>query len=152
MALEKASEVSEAEYLVSARATQRLARDTLHDTMDQHDVVVLVAPTAGPAWPIEPKDSFTGGLVSSLPAVAGTPLITLPSGTWRGLPLGVSLIGRAYSEGVLLQAASALEPRLPKLSPPRLIATVGVEVEGSEKSNTGMKDTAAKAYRDTKQV
>ena len=52
------------------------------------------------------------------------------------------------SDHQLLAAASALEPRLPAMGRPKLLATVGLEVEGEEDSkedatNTGVKDIAA---------
>jgi amidase len=42
-------------------------------------------------------------------AVAGTPSITIPIGESHGLPLGVTLMGRAYSEGELIGFGYALE-------------------------------------------
>ncbi len=70
----------------------------------------LVAPTGGPAWLI---DVVTGdhdsGSASTLPAVAGLPHLTVPMGMVDGLPVGLSLIGPAWSEARLLDFGSAFE-------------------------------------------
>ena len=126
----------------AAAETQAAATAVYHGTMDAYGVDLLVCPTGGPAWPIEPKDDFTGGMCTSLAAVAGAPLITLPAGEWKGLPLGVALLGRRFSEPMLIAAAHALEQRLPPAITPRYIPTVGSEVE-SQSGNTGLKDAAA---------
>ncbi len=56
-------------------------------------------------------DRDTGGS-SSIAAVAGYPSITLPAGAVYGLPVGVSFIGRAWSEPVLIRLAFGLERAL----------------------------------------
>jgi amidase len=42
-------------------------------------------------------------------AVAGTPSISIPIGESHGLPLGLTFMGRAYTEGELLGFGYALE-------------------------------------------
>ena len=72
-----------------------------------------MALTNGPAHPTDlvNGDAFTGGS-SSPAAVAGYPSITLPAGWIQGLPIGVSFIGRAWSEPTLVKLAYALEQTL----------------------------------------
>jgi amidase len=53
-------------------------------------------------------DHFTGGS-SSPAAVAGYPSVTVPAGFVFGLPVGISFIGRAWSEAKLLRIAYAFE-------------------------------------------
>jgi amidase len=79
-------------------------------TMDQHRLDAIVAPTGGPAWPIDlvNGDHYSGGS-SSPAAIAGYPSITVPAGNVHGLPVGLSFIGRAWSEPVLLRLAYAFE-------------------------------------------
>lgn len=78
--------------------------------MTKYRLDALVAPTGGPAWPTDlvNGDHFLGA--SSTPAaVAGYPNITVPAGFVHGLPVGVSFIGRAWSEPKLLALAYAYE-------------------------------------------
>jgi amidase len=79
----------------------------------------LVAPTGGPAWTIDlvNGDHFSQG--SSTPAaVAGYPSITVPAGLAFGLPVGVSFIGKPWSEGTLLRLAYAFEQATRARRPP----------------------------------
>jgi amidase len=72
---------------------------------------VLIAPTLGPAWTTDliNGDHFLGGDVSSPPAIAGYPHITVPMGAINGLPIGLSFVGTAWSEGKLISYAYAFE-------------------------------------------
>jgi amidase len=50
-----------------------------------------------------------GGSVTSPPAVAGYPHLTVPAGFVHGLPWGLSFIGPAWSEAKLLSYGDAFE-------------------------------------------
>jgi amidase len=54
----------------------------------------------------------TLGAGYSIAAVAGYPSITVPIGLVHGLPVGLALLGRAWSEAVLLRLAAGLESAL----------------------------------------
>lgn len=87
--------------------------------MQQHRLDALVAPTGGPAWTTDllNGDHFTGGS-STAAAVAGYPSITVPAGDVRGLPVGISFIGRAWSEPKLIALAYAYEQATKHRRPP----------------------------------
>jgi amidase len=89
--------------IAGARGIDRMLKD--------NDVVALVAPTAAPAWLIDPilKDFSLGGAAGQLAAVAGYPHLTVPMGRVSGLPVGLSFIGPAWSEPRLLSLGYAFE-------------------------------------------
>jgi amidase len=76
----------------------------------EHNLDALVTLTSGPAWLIDPinGDADTGGC-SSPAAIAGYPHITVPAGLYRGLPVGLSFFGAAFSEPTLIKLASGFE-------------------------------------------
>ena len=70
----------------------------------------MIAPSVSPAWPTDHVlgDHFVGAGYG-IAAVAGTPSLTVPVGESHGLPLGLTFMGRAYSEPQLIGFAYALE-------------------------------------------
>ncbi len=64
-------------------------------------------------------DSFHVGS-SSYAAVSGYPNITVPAGFISGLPVGVSFIGRPFSEKLLIEIAYAFEQATSIRQPPEL--------------------------------
>jgi amidase len=82
----------------------------LDATFARHRVDAIVAPTMGPSWLIDLVNGDSSGGSSTTPcAVAGYPAITVPMGYTRGLPLGITFMGRAWSEAKLLGLAYAYE-------------------------------------------
>ncbi|MGF1670660.1 MAG: amidase [Balneolaceae bacterium] len=78
--------------------------------MDEHKLDAIIAPTGSPAWKTDLTLGDNFKLASSSPSArAGYPIITVPMGTFDGLPVGVSIFGRAWSEAVLLEIAYAYE-------------------------------------------
>ena len=69
-------------YLQALATGRRLAAtEGLDAVLDEYGLDALIAPTGGPAWPLDPRagDTFLGGS-SRCAAVAGYPLVTLPAG------------------------------------------------------------------------
>jgi amidase len=99
-------------YVEARERAKRLAGIEGIDAALQKDHLdVLIAPTMGPAWTTDwvNGDHFVGGGTSSAPAVAGYPHITVPMGIVRGLPVGLSFVGTAWSEPKLIAYAFAFE-------------------------------------------
>ena len=98
-------------YLDALEKNRRLSRDEGIDAvMNEHRLDALIAPTGGPAWTTDHVngDHFLGA--SSTPAaVAGYPNITVPAGFVHGLPVGLSIFGRAWSEATLIKLAYSFE-------------------------------------------
>jgi amidase len=120
------------EYLQLKERIQRLTRaEGIDAVMDQNRLDALIAPSAAPARPIDlvNGDSGSGG-TSGLAAIAGYPSITVPMGYVRGLPVGLSFIGRAWSEGVMLRLAFAYEQATRHRRMPSFAATADVPWDG----------------------
>jgi amidase len=85
----------------------------------QHKLDAMVSLTAGPAWLIDAVngDSDSGGC-SSPAAIAGYPHITVPAGLYRGLPVGLSFFGAAFSEPTLIRLGSGFEAAAHARIPP----------------------------------
>ena len=102
---------SESQYLDALQTGPRLAgAEGIDATLAAFDLDALVAPTNSPAWPSDlvTGDCFQFG-TSGFAAVAGYPLITVPAGNAFGLPLGLTFMGAAWSEPVLIRIASGFE-------------------------------------------
>lgn len=72
----------------------------------------LVAPTTGPAWPIDLiyGDNYPGSIgAGSLAAVAGYPHLSVPMGAVEGLPVGLSIMGGKWQDHEVLKAGAAYE-------------------------------------------
>ena len=118
-------------YLDALKKCRELMRDKGIDAvMGKGKLDALLVLTNGPAHMTDlvNGDSFSGSS-SSLAAVAGYPTITLPAGEYLGLPVGVSLIGKAWSEPELIRLAYGLEQALGAArKAPKLLLTVPLRV------------------------
>jgi amidase len=111
-------------YVEALARNRRLAAlEGIDAVMAQHKLDAIVAPTGGPAWMTDlvDGDHFGGGM-STPPAVAGYPHVTVPAGYVFGLPVGISFVGRAWAEPGLVKLAYAFEQatrarRAPALRP-----------------------------------
>jgi amidase len=112
VAAEKTRGLDDPEYLGARAKSLRLAGAEGIDVMlKAGGVQLLVTPTYGTPWLSDPAhgDQFVGPSASELPAVSGYPHLTVPMGLVGGLPAGLSFIGPAYSDGLLLNAGHAYE-------------------------------------------
>jgi amidase len=117
--------LTEKAYVDALEKDLRLTRqEGIDKTMDEHRLDGLVAPTSGPASLIDLVNGDYGvGGSSSFPAIAGYPDVTVPCGFFRGLPVGMSIFGRAWSEPVLLKIAYVYEQATKHRRPPRFLPT-----------------------------
>ncbi len=109
-----------------ARNLKASREDGIDQALAKHRLDAILAPTGGPAWLIDlvNGDSFSGVSSSQPAAVAGYPAITVPAGFISGLPVGMTLMGAAWSEGSLIKFAYAFEQATRHRKPPTLARTV----------------------------
>ncbi len=109
-----AEQTTDREAYEAARANSfRLAGpEGIDRLLAENQVEFLIAPTEGPAWPIDLVlgDHFANGIgAGSLAAIAGYPHLTVPMGDVEGLPVGLSFIGAKWADHAILQAGAAYE-------------------------------------------
>jgi amidase len=120
---EKKGPLTEMKYRAALDKNHRLSRTLGIDAViTKFRLDALVAPTGGPAWLIDlvNGDGGTGSAPgpSTVTSVAGYPHITIPAGFFRGMPVGVSFFGRAWSEPTLIKLAYAYEQATKHRKPP----------------------------------
>jgi amidase len=123
---QRAGSLTDQNYLQAHERARRLAGpEGIDATLAKDHLDVLVAPTLGPAWLTDPIDGDhpVGGDISSPPAVAGYPHITVPMQPVHGLPVGLSFVGPAWSEAALIGYAYAYEQATRYRTTPRFLSS-----------------------------
>jgi len=123
--------LTDAAYVKARDTARRLAgKDGLIAALDGNKISgvkldALVAPSLSPAWPTDHVlgDHFVGAGYG-MAAVAGTPSLTVPIGDSQGLPLGITFMGRPYSEGELIGFGFALEQTTKARRAPEYVPTL----------------------------
>ena len=118
--------LTEKAYLEAVHKNHQLARtEGIDAIMDKHHLDALVAPTGGPAWLTDliNGDHVAGGS-SNAAAVAGYPNINVTAGLLWGLPVGISLFGRAWSEPTLIRLAYSFEQATKARQAPKFLPTI----------------------------
>jgi amidase len=123
----KKGDLNSKEYLDAVAASRQYSRDEgIDQAMNESKLDAIVAPANSPSWAIDlvNGDCFTGFVASSTPtAVAGYPNVTVPAGFIRELPIGISFLGRAWSEAALINIAYSFEQVTKARRQPKFLAT-----------------------------
>jgi amidase len=121
--------LTEQKYIDALAKNHRLSRDEGIDAvMNKNNLDAMITATGGPAWMTDVinGDHFTGGY-STPSAVAGYPHITVPAGFAFGLPVGLSIFGRAWSEPKLIGIAYSFEQATKHRKPPQFLRTIDTD-------------------------
>jgi amidase len=119
--------LSDSAYRDALARCRRWAKEEGPDAiLDRQGLDALVAPTSSPALKTRLGSGDGNFAGSSWPAaIAGTPNVTLPMGSWEGLPVGISFLGRAWSETLLIRLAYSFEQATLARRAPEFPPTVG---------------------------
>ncbi len=114
--------LEDAAYLEALDASKTIVRNGVDQLFDEYNLDALIAITNGPAWMTDHANGDHFNISSSrYAAVSGYPNITVPAGFVSDLPIGLSFIGRPYSEQQLIGIAYAFEQATLARRPPALI-------------------------------
>jgi amidase len=117
---------SQAAYEAALATERRIGGpEGIDALLSQHDLDAIIAPTGSPAWTTDlvNGDHFLGA--SSGPAaIAGYPLISVPAGDSFGLPVGLTFMGTAFSEPMLIKLASGFEAATQARRKPEFLPTL----------------------------
>lgn len=107
----EAGSIDDAWYQEQVARNIEITRDQGIDlTMDTYKLDALVAPST--AIPSSLAEEAFLGSSTRVASMAGYPSLTLPIGYTNGLPAGLHMFGRAFSEATLLKLAYSLEQTL----------------------------------------
>ena len=118
--------LNETKYKQARASCLSLARKNGIDAVTaKFKLDALVTLTSGPAWYTDRinGDHDTGGCTTPA-AVAGYPHITVPSGFYHGLPIGLSFFGSPFSEPTLFKLAYGWEQETKSRRKPAFAASL----------------------------
>jgi amidase len=115
-------------YIAAQARLQAEMRALIDKTLAQYQLDALIQPSEDPAFRIDlVRGNDTPGAFPAspgIPAMAGYPHLTVPMGQVNGLPVGISLIGPAWSDGRLLGLGAAVEKALAARRAPGFLPTL----------------------------
>jgi amidase len=99
-------------YNEALEIDEQATRNGIDAALDQFDIDAIATPTGTPAWCTDliDGDHFIFA-TSGVAAIGGYPIINVPMGNYFGLPVGLSFIGTAFSEPILIRLASGFESK-----------------------------------------
>jgi amidase len=121
---QRSGPLSDAAYIEAhERGRRQAGPEGIDAALSANQLDVLVAPTMGPAWLTDliDGDHAVGGDISTPPAMAGYPHVTVPMEPVHGLPIGLSFVGTAWSDAALIGYAYAYEQATHLRGAPRFL-------------------------------
>lgn len=113
----------EGKYYIRALRLRRLIKEGLLKLLKDHDCIIMpTTPTPPPKFgeALGPK-GYIHDMYTVIPNLTGNPAISIPIGFVNGLPIGLQVVGRYFSEDVLINLEMSLEHKVynPRLTPRR---------------------------------
>ena len=122
IASERSGPLTDSKYRDALERTKRLAGpEGIDAALNKDHLDALIAPTDGPAPLIDyiaVSNEAGGGRFTELAAAAGSPRMTVPMGLVRGMPVGVTFVGTAWSDFKLIGYSYAYEQASHARRPP----------------------------------
>lgn len=124
---EKTKGLGDQTYLDALAFIQKATREEgIDKLLRENNVDVLVMPSRPPAFLIETVfgDQYPGGSVGAgwLAAIAGYPIITVPMGEVKGLPVGFGVMGKAWDDALVMKVGYAFEQATQKIVTPTFVS------------------------------
>ena len=112
--------LTDEQYLQALKESKRISQAAINQALEANNLDAIIAPTNSPAWLTDHVNGDHYMLSSSsYAAVSGYANITVPAGFIGGLPIGISFIGGAFSEKLLIDIAYAFEQANNARRPPK---------------------------------
>jgi amidase len=129
IAAEARGPLTDPAYLEAKATGLKLARaEGLDVTLDADRLDAVVMFTRGVATLTDPLNGEGGsGGSSTMAAVAGYPSVTVPATEFFGLPVGLSFVGRPWSDAQLLALAADFEAATKARREPRFLPTAKLD-------------------------
>ena len=114
----RAEQTTSADKAAYRKAAAWCKRKSQHEgidaTLQRHNLDCIIVPSGTPAWPIDQinGDPNMRGDSTTAAACAAYPLITIPMGKINHLPIGLTLMGTAWSDATLVAIAHGIEQLL----------------------------------------
>ncbi len=123
---EKKPDLNERAYRLALQKSKSMSQaQGLDAVMLKNKLDAVVAPSGGAAWMTDLVNGDCGVFegLTSFAAVAGYPSITVPAGFVQELPVGMTFLGRAFTEPTLIKIANAFEQMTKARKPPKFLPT-----------------------------
>jgi len=117
----KKGDLNTKEYIDAVKNTTTITRNAIDKILKDNKLDAIAAPTNGFACCIDlVNGDYDNGFSFSGPAaMAGYPHITVPMGSWKDLPVGISFISTAYDEAGIIKLGYAYEQASKKRVAPK---------------------------------
>ncbi len=112
-------------YVKARDDLRKSSRDLLDKVFSKYKLDALIRATDDPSFRIDTvKGDNDSSTASFLPATSGYPHLTVPMGFVRGLPVGLSFMGPAWSDADMLALGHAYEQATHARRPPLFVESL----------------------------